>query len=71
MECLERETDTYFKMSKLNKLKVRITISQKIITQKRDGDGETLLILTVDLMEMAVFRLKGKNVRRCIYQLLI
>lgn len=32
--------------------------------QKRDSDGETLLILIVDLMEKAVFRLKGKeNVR--------
>lgn len=29
--------------------------------QKRDSDGETLLILIVDLMEKAVFRLKGKE----------
>lgn len=69
MECLERETDTYFKMSKLNKL--NYFSPRKIVTQKRDGDGETLLIRTVDLMEVVVFRLKGKNVRRCTYQLLI
>lgn len=32
--------------------------------QKRDSDGETLLILIVDFMEKAAFRLKGKeNVR--------
>lgn len=32
--------------------------------QKRDSDDETLLILIVDLMEKAVFGLKGKeNVR--------
>ena len=32
--------------------------------QKRDSDGETLLILIVDLMKKAMFWLKGKeNVR--------